>query len=61
LPAGIDQRSACRHSDWTRPDDLTIKIQELRELTDWEKPAFVKIGAGRHRRGRSDRAPLLKG
>ena len=26
LPAGIDQRSACRHPDWTGPDDLAIKI-----------------------------------
>src|SRR5258706_10669518 len=25
LPVGIDQRSACRHPDWTGPDDLTIK------------------------------------
>jgi glutamate synthase domain-containing protein 2 len=49
LPPGIDQRSACRHPDWTGPDDLTIKIQELRELTDWEKPVFVKIGASRPR------------
>ncbi|WP_308389471.1 FMN-binding glutamate synthase family protein [Acidithiobacillus sp. AMEEHan] len=47
LPAGIDQRSACRHPDWTGPDDLTIKIQELREITDWEKPIYVKIGASR--------------
>ena len=31
LPKGIDQRSACRHPDWTGPDDLEIKIQELRE------------------------------
>ena len=22
LPMGIDQRSACRHPDWTGPDDL---------------------------------------
>src|SRR5450755_3378233 len=28
LPAGIDQRSACRHPDWTGPDDLEIKIEE---------------------------------
>jgi glutamate synthase domain-containing protein 2 len=49
LPEGIDQRSACRHPDWTGPDDLAIKIQELRELTDWEKPVFVKIGASRPR------------
>ena len=47
LPAGVDQRSACRHPDWTGPDDLTIKIQELRELTDWEKPIYVKVGATR--------------
>jgi glutamate synthase domain-containing protein 2 len=47
LPVGIDQRSACRHPDWTGPDDLEIKIGELRELTDWEKPIFVKIGATR--------------
>ena len=47
LPEGVDQRSACRHPDWTGPDDLTIKIQELREITDWEKPIYVKIGATR--------------
>jgi glutamate synthase domain-containing protein 2 len=47
LPQGIDQRSACRHPDWTGPDDLTIKIAELREITDWKKPIFVKIGATR--------------
>jgi len=47
LPQGIDQRSASRHPDWTGPDDLTIKIQELREITDWEKPVYVKVGATR--------------
>ena len=47
LPAGIDQRSACRHPDWTGPDDLEIKIAELREIIDWEKPIFVKVGATR--------------
>jgi glutamate synthase domain-containing protein 2 len=47
LPAGVDQRSASRHPDWTGPDDLTIKIQELREITDWEKPIYVKVGATR--------------
>ncbi|WP_099024989.1 FMN-binding glutamate synthase family protein [Mycolicibacterium palauense] len=47
LPQGIDQRSACRHPDWTGPDDLTIKINELREITDWEKPIYVKVGASR--------------
>jgi len=47
LPEGIDQRSACRHPDWTGPDDLEIKIQELREITNWEKPIYVKVGATR--------------
>ena len=47
LPKGIDQRSACRHPDWTGPDDLEIKISELREITDWKKPVFVKVGASR--------------
>lgn len=47
LPVGIDQRSACRHPDFTGPDDLEIKIHELREITNWEKPIYVKIGATR--------------
>ena len=47
LPKGIDQRSACRHPDWTGPDDLEIKIHELRELTGWEKPIYVKVGGTR--------------
>ncbi len=47
LPVGIDQRSACRHPDWTGPDDLQIKIEEIREITDWEKPIYVKVGASR--------------
>lgn len=47
LPVGIDQRSACRHPDWTGPDDLEIKILEIREITGWEKPIYVKIGGAR--------------
>ena len=47
LPVGIDQRSACRHPDWTGPDDLQIKIQELREIVDWQVPIYVKVGAAR--------------
>ena len=47
LPKGVDQRSACRHPDWTGPDDLEIKIGELREITDWRKPVYVKVGATR--------------
>src|SRR5262249_58253828 len=47
LPPGIDQRSASRHPAWTGPDDLRIKIEELREATSWEKPVYVKFGATR--------------
>ena len=47
LPPGIDQRSASRHPDWVGPDDLRIKIEELREATSWEKPIYVKLGATR--------------
>ncbi|MDP9173502.1 MAG: FMN-binding glutamate synthase family protein [Planctomycetota bacterium] len=47
LPEGIDQRSACRHPDWMGPDDLAIKIEELREITDNQIPIYVKMGATR--------------
>lgn len=47
LPEGIDQRSACRHPDWTGSDDLAIKLTELREITDWQVPIYVKVGATR--------------
>ena len=47
LPKGVDQRSACRHPDWTGPDDLAIKITELREVTQWKVPIFVKIAGAR--------------
>ena len=30
LPAGIDQRSPARHPDWLGPDDLALKILEIR-------------------------------
>jgi glutamate synthase domain-containing protein 2 len=47
LPPGIDQRSASRHPDWVGPDDLRIKIEELREATRWSIPVYVKVGATR--------------
>ena len=47
LPKGIDQRSACRHPDWTGPDDLEIKILELREITAWKVPVYVKLAGAR--------------
>jgi len=47
LPTGIDQRSPCRHPDWIGPDDLRIKVEELREATNGAVPIYVKVGATR--------------
>ena len=47
LPVGVDQRSPARHPDFLGPDDMIVKIEELREATDWEVPIFVKMGASR--------------
>src|SRR4029077_7630294 len=47
LPPGVDQRSPCRHPDFLGPDDLVIKIEELREATEYRLPIFVKMGASR--------------
>jgi glutamate synthase domain-containing protein 2 len=47
LPSGVDQRSPARHPDFLGPDDLVLKIEELREATDWKVPIFVKLGASR--------------
>jgi glutamate synthase domain-containing protein 2 len=47
LPPGVDQRSPCRHPDFLGPDDMIVKIEELREATDWQVPIFVKLGASR--------------
>ncbi|MCY3765682.1 MAG: FMN-binding glutamate synthase family protein, partial [Gemmatimonadetes bacterium] len=47
LPAGIDQRSPARHPDWLGPDDLALKIEEIREATNWQIPIQLKLGAAR--------------
>jgi glutamate synthase domain-containing protein 2 len=47
LPAGIDQRSPARHPDWLGPDDLALKIDEIREATNHEVPIQLKLGAAR--------------
>ena len=49
IPAGVDQRSPVRHPDWYGVDDLACKLEELREVTDWQLPVFLKIGACRVR------------
>ena len=47
LPAGIDQRSPARHPDWLGPDDLSLKVQETREATNYQVPIQLKLGAAR--------------
>ena len=47
LPSGIDQRSPARHPDWLGPDDLAVKIEQIREATDGRVPVSVKLGACR--------------
>ncbi len=47
LPVGVDQRSPVRHPDFIGPDDLQLKIEEVREATDWQVPIYVKMGASR--------------
>jgi glutamate synthase domain-containing protein 2 len=47
LPSGIDQRSPARHPDWLGPDDLFLKVQELRELTKNKVPIQLKLGAAK--------------
>jgi len=47
LPTGVDQRSPTRHPDWLGPDDLAVKVEQLREATDWRVPISIKLGACR--------------
>src|ERR1700684_335410 len=47
LPIGVDQRSPARHPDFLGPDDMILKVEELREATDWKVPIFIKMGASR--------------
>jgi glutamate synthase domain-containing protein 2 len=47
LPVGVDQRSPARHPDMLGPDDMILKVEELREATDGKVPIFIKMGASR--------------
>src|SRR5437773_9640788 len=47
LPIGVDQRSPARHPDFLGPDDMIIKVEEIREATDWQVLIFIKMGASR--------------
>jgi len=47
LPQGIDLHSHPRHGDIFGADDLCLKMEELRDVTDSQIPIFIKIAAGR--------------
>jgi glutamate synthase domain-containing protein 2 len=47
LPEGIDLHSHPRHGDIFGADDLCLKMEELRDVTDNEIPIFLKLAAGR--------------
>lgn len=47
LPIGIDLHSHPRHGDSFGADDMVVKMQQIRELTNWEVPIFLKLAAGR--------------
>lgn len=47
LPEGIDLHSHPRHGDIFGADDLCLKMEELRDVTNGEIPIFLKLAAGR--------------
>ncbi|MGQ9468747.1 MAG: glutamate synthase-related protein [Nitrososphaerales archaeon] len=47
IPMGTDAVSPARHLDIVGPEDLKMKIEQLREVTDWKVPIMVKYSAGR--------------
>merc|ERR1711965_663549 len=47
MGSGIDQRSPARHPDWLGPDDLALKVEELRQLTKNKVPIQLKLGASK--------------
>jgi glutamate synthase domain-containing protein 2 len=49
IPIGIDLHSHPRTGDAFGADDMVVKMQQLREITNWETPIFCKIAAGRVR------------
>ncbi|MDO5852081.1 MAG: glutamate synthase-related protein [Methanobacteriaceae archaeon] len=47
IPEGSDALSPSRHMDIVGPEDLSMKISQLREITDWKIPIIVKFTSGR--------------
>jgi len=47
IPPRTDALSPARNLDIVGPEDLKIKIEQLREITDWKIPIIVKYAPGR--------------
>ncbi|MGZ7047389.1 MAG: glutamate synthase-related protein [Methanobacterium sp.] len=47
IEEGADALSPARHMDIVGPEDLSMKIDQLREITDWRIPIIVKFTSGR--------------
>ncbi|WGI16741.1 glutamate synthase-related protein [Methanonatronarchaeum sp. AMET-Sl] len=47
IPQNSDALSPSRHIDIVGPEDLKMKIEQLREIVNWKKPIIVKFSAGR--------------
>lgn len=47
IPEGSDALSPARHMDIVGPEDLSMKISQLREITEWKIPIMVKFASGR--------------
>jgi len=47
IPKGTDALSPARHMDIVGPEDLALKITQLREITDWKIPIIIKYSPGR--------------
>jgi len=47
IPEGTDALSPARHMDIVGPEDLRLKINQLRDITDWKIPIMVKFTSGR--------------
>ena len=46
-PEKMNLISPARHMDIVGPEDLKMKIRQLREIVDWKVPIIVKFAAGR--------------
>ena len=47
IPMGTNALSPARHMDIVGPEDLGMKINQLRDITDWKIPIMVKFTSGR--------------